>query len=257
MKKGFTLVELSVVLVIIGLLIGGILVAQSMIESAEVQKFARQMGEMKAAVRNFKAKYNYLPGDSPFHSAAGDGDGRIETVDLDAGTAPYTTKFDGETSNFWVHLQQDGFLDKEYPAFSNDASGGTDIITHIPKSAMGTKDAGILPMYHNSTLFARGHYFKICDYSVTTGTSLLGSTIKSVFTPIEALAIDTKMDDGLTGAGLSGGGGYLGDVVYFNWVDGTAGGTLAGTCIASSNPYGYLPNNNLECCLMIAMDDRQ
>ena len=53
MKKGFTLVELSIVLVIIGLLIGGILVAQSMIHTAKIQNTVRLIQQMDTAVSNF------------------------------------------------------------------------------------------------------------------------------------------------------------------------------------------------------------
>ena len=53
-KNGFTLVELSIVLVIIGLLIGGILVAQSMIGTAKITAFTRQVQQADIAVRILK-----------------------------------------------------------------------------------------------------------------------------------------------------------------------------------------------------------
>ena len=63
-KKGFTLVELSIVLVIVGLLISGILVGQSMIATARLQSAIRQLQQYDAAVTNFQTQYNQLPGDS-------------------------------------------------------------------------------------------------------------------------------------------------------------------------------------------------
>jgi len=64
-KKGFTLVELSIVLVIIGLLIGGVLVAQSLIETAQIQKTIRQIQQVHILASQFKEKTRYLPGDLP------------------------------------------------------------------------------------------------------------------------------------------------------------------------------------------------
>ena len=72
MKKGFTLVELSIVLVIIGLLIGGILVGQSLIESAKTTATLQQLSQFDIAVSNFSTKYKQLPGDSKFHGGDGD-----------------------------------------------------------------------------------------------------------------------------------------------------------------------------------------
>ena len=62
-KSGFTLVELSIVLVIIGLLIGGILVGQSLIESAKVNKIIGEAQQYQIAIRLFKEKFKQLPGD--------------------------------------------------------------------------------------------------------------------------------------------------------------------------------------------------
>src|SRR5476649_103906 len=73
MKRGFTLVELSIVLVIIGLLIGGILVAQSMTETARIVAVAAQIQQFDAGVESFKAKYNALPGDAQQFGGNGDG----------------------------------------------------------------------------------------------------------------------------------------------------------------------------------------
>ncbi len=62
-KAGFTLVELSIVLVIIGLIIGGVLVGKDLIHSAELRSLVSQYGEYEIAYNTFKTKYNCIPGD--------------------------------------------------------------------------------------------------------------------------------------------------------------------------------------------------
>ncbi|MFH2045904.1 MAG: prepilin-type N-terminal cleavage/methylation domain-containing protein [Pseudomonadota bacterium] len=62
-QKGFTLVEIAIVLVIIGLLIGGILKGQEMIQNARVKRVVKQADEMRAAYMTFLDKYGQLPGD--------------------------------------------------------------------------------------------------------------------------------------------------------------------------------------------------
>ncbi len=63
--RGFTLIELSIVLVIIGLLVGGILVGRDLIKSSEIRAQIKQFEEFKTAANAFKTKYGYLPGDIP------------------------------------------------------------------------------------------------------------------------------------------------------------------------------------------------
>ena len=62
-KYGFTLIELSVVLVIIGLIVGGILIGQDLIRSAEVRAQITQIEKYNQAVNTFKGKYGGIPGD--------------------------------------------------------------------------------------------------------------------------------------------------------------------------------------------------
>lgn len=61
-KNGFTLIELSIVLVIIGLIVGGMLVGQDLINAAKVRAEFSQMEKLDAAVNTFRLKYNALPG---------------------------------------------------------------------------------------------------------------------------------------------------------------------------------------------------
>ena len=63
--KGFTLIELSIVLVIIGLIIGGVLVGRDLIKNSEIRAQLTQIEEFKAATNTFRVKYGYLPGDMP------------------------------------------------------------------------------------------------------------------------------------------------------------------------------------------------
>ena len=55
--KGFTLIELSIVLVIIGLIVGGVLVGQDLIYAAKVRAQATQFERLKTAVYTFQGKY--------------------------------------------------------------------------------------------------------------------------------------------------------------------------------------------------------
>jgi prepilin-type N-terminal cleavage/methylation domain-containing protein len=62
-QKGFTLIEIAIVLVIIGLLIGGVLKGQSMIQNAKVKRLVNDVEGLKAAVLTFQDRYGMYPGD--------------------------------------------------------------------------------------------------------------------------------------------------------------------------------------------------
>jgi prepilin-type N-terminal cleavage/methylation domain-containing protein len=79
-QRGFTLVEIAIVLVIIGLLVGGVLKGQAMIQNAKVKRVAKQADEMRAAVMTFYDKFGVYPGDENLPSVpAGGGDGAGNT----------------------------------------------------------------------------------------------------------------------------------------------------------------------------------
>jgi len=64
-RNGFTLIELAIALVIIGLLIGTVLKGRAMIAQAKVNRVATDIHSIVAAVDTFQDRYGYLPGDLP------------------------------------------------------------------------------------------------------------------------------------------------------------------------------------------------
>jgi prepilin-type N-terminal cleavage/methylation domain-containing protein len=96
-RGGFTLIEMSIVLVIIGLIVGGVLVGQDLIRAAHVCAEITQIEKFNTAVNTFYGKYQALPGDMNQSTAQrngfaargqyagqGDGNGVIEGVALNA-----------------------------------------------------------------------------------------------------------------------------------------------------------------------------
>ena len=115
MKKsqtGFTLVEIAIVLVIIGLLLGGILKGQEMITQAKIKNVIADVTGVSAAMYGYQDRYRALPGDDKgatrwggaTPAKEGNGNGVIEGVyNSTAATPP-------ESSNFWDHLRRAGFV---------------------------------------------------------------------------------------------------------------------------------------------------
>jgi len=78
-KSGFTLIELSIVIVIIGLIVAGVVGGKSLVESANLKRVIAETQRFKQAYNTFKLTYNYMPGDIPnatsYWSGSADGNG--------------------------------------------------------------------------------------------------------------------------------------------------------------------------------------
>ena len=117
--SGFTLIEIAIVLVIIGLLLGGVLKGQELITGARVRNLISQQDGVKASFFGFQDRYRALPGDYASADSNincnpacinGNGNGRIEAPNTPAGVF--------EDLQAWSHLTGAGFLNGSYTAGS-------------------------------------------------------------------------------------------------------------------------------------------
>ena len=171
-QKGFTLVEIAIVLVIIGLLLGGILKGQEMITQAKIKNVIADFSGISAAYHGYQDRYRTIPGDDPgatrwTGASAGNGNGIV------TGAYNSTTVTD-ESRLWWDHLRRSGFV----------AGNGT----QQPFNAV----AGMIGVQTG-------------DAQATIGTTLGGFSgliICSANLPDKiAIAVDVQVDDGASNAG--------------------------------------------------------
>ncbi|OGA70652.1 MAG: hypothetical protein A3G81_17780 [Betaproteobacteria bacterium RIFCSPLOWO2_12_FULL_65_14] len=112
-QKGFTLVEIAIVLVIIGLLLGGILKGQEMITQAKIKNVVADFTGVSAAYYGYQDRYRAIPGDDPNAASrwavappavSGDGNGVV------GGTYNEATDNTQESRKWWDHLRRAGFV---------------------------------------------------------------------------------------------------------------------------------------------------
>ena len=115
-QKGFTLVEIAIVLVIIGLLLGGILKGQEMITQAKIKNIISDFSGISAAFHGYQDRYRALPGDDAGAAArwagsppliAGQGNGVVGGTYNNAGAACANNV---ESCIWWDHLRRSGFV---------------------------------------------------------------------------------------------------------------------------------------------------
>ncbi|PZP56711.1 MAG: hypothetical protein DI586_02775 [Micavibrio aeruginosavorus] len=117
-QRGFTLVELSIVMIIIGLLIGGVLKGQELIENAKAKRIMADVKAYQSSILVFKDSFSYLPGDIPYPetllpkcsgtpscvSSGGNGDSFIGTKNVSNWSHNNQSAIGSEPSKFWIHL---------------------------------------------------------------------------------------------------------------------------------------------------------
>jgi prepilin-type N-terminal cleavage/methylation domain-containing protein len=181
-QSGFTLIEIAIVLVIIGLLLGGVLKGQELITAARVRNLISTQDGIKAAYFGFLDRYRALPGDYSQANAVanipgcsgcfgGDGNGQIQTT--------------AESIHVWEHLSKAGFITGSYVSGSATPTAGTD---NTPANPYGS----LIQL--------------IFDNVYREGTADTGSTRHNLKTginiPSDIMAeVDRKIDDGLADRG--------------------------------------------------------
>lgn len=209
-QSGFTLIEIAIVLVIIGLLLGGILKGQELITSARVRNLVSQIDGTKAAFFGFQDRYRALPGDFnlavtqvPNATQNGNGDGQI------LGT---------ESIALWDHLSHAGFINGTY-VFNAVESDAT-----TPRNPYGAFMQVIFDAVYQGTVATPA----TARHNLKTGPNI----------PVDILAeIDRKIDDGNAQTGTMRFSAYA------------AGGVtpVAGNCFAAATGLWSSGNGQTNC----------
>ena len=204
--NGFTLVEISIVMIIIGLLIGGTFGGMKLIENMQINKTIQDLKAIESAALTFKDTYGRLPGDMPNTAArlpsctdapcatGGNGNRRIEN--LVSHTEVITSAM--EKFTFWHHLQAASLLSMDYKN-STDMSFGEG----SPSSPIG---GGYSIIEFNSRWRApiSNYNYRGAILLINNNPTIGGATPVSAANGISCgliMAIDRKMDDGLPMSG--------------------------------------------------------
>jgi len=241
-QSGFTLIEIAIVLVIIGLLLGGVLKGQELITSARVRNLISQQDGIKAAFFGFQDRFRAYPGDyaSAFSTLKcptgtsclnGNGNGVVERAATPVTINAIASEVN-ESILAWMHLASAGFLNGSYTmtagataaADANTPKNPYNIFLQIAYDSRYADTAATPPNKHN----------------LKTGAQI----------PVEIISeVDRKIDDG---------NGVRGGFRYSTYGDGTSGGNApasppapndtysSGQCVNTQGTW-YIPQGEVNC----------
>ena len=191
---GFTLVELSIVLVIIGLMVGGALVATDLKRSAELSALISDFTKYEKAFRSFEEMYNSKPGDmsdaSDYWAACIDDP--TEPTNTCNGDGDMVINAKGEGFRAWQHLSLANLIEGDYTGFYATGADAIDPDENLPESVI---TPGLYYFFEDSTTRHIG--FGQRD-SNTTDDSW---PYEVMLSPQELYRFDLKFDDGKPNSG--------------------------------------------------------
>jgi prepilin-type N-terminal cleavage/methylation domain-containing protein len=273
-RRGFTLIELSIVLVIIGLIVGGVLAGQNLINAAAVRSQITQIETYNTAANAFRDKYGCLPGDItpamgvsfnlmtgngiPRPGGAGNGDCNGIVQGFSPGLSAMSDPSEyGEPFMFWEDLASAQMINAGFSTYRPNTSPGigqgnasTDL--YLPAAKIGNGNYVIVTSgglgansYYGTPGNGRNYFNILVPVLINGGGSCqpcnAGLTVK------QAYDIDQKIDDGLPNAGrvqaMFLGSTFSGSSVVVQWAT-NASSPSSTTCFdTTSNQYSVAQSN--------------
>lgn len=201
-QKGFTLIELSIVLVILGVIVGGVLTGQTLIKSAEMNSFISDIERFKSAFARFQTQYEQLPGDMDNAYDYWGSDCGDSAANCNGDGDAVASAEDNEGIVFWNHLYVSGLLD-DYSQQITDPGENCTFGKNIPYTAID----GVSMIPHTDLLEAKSLSISNVDQLFVFSLVYEGSDStdcvegNDVFSAEQLYTIDKKIDDGFAYSG--------------------------------------------------------
>lgn len=259
-SSGFTLLELSIVLLIIGVLTAGIIIGKSLVVSSRLQTIVTDVDSYTAAVTNFKQTYQGLPGDfadattrwgtdsngcptggGTTGTCNGNGDGML--VNTNAASQA------NETFLFWQHLFKAGMFAK---SLSNQASStgvyASVIDINVPSASI--KGSGFSVIWLGTLSGDPDRFDGFYGNVFQLGEALSGDITRGpILTADQAGSIDAKIDDGIPASGKVR--AYKNNSTINPYCTTSANPAIAVYLVNTSNTYVVNANNTAAYCSLI------